>query len=259
MRHLRLMRRLYLRRTGRRLGQRTQLRAQLGFQVRHERKSLPDVEAFAPRSSVPEDFGALNGSPVSNKESILAEVDLAIARLSNAGATSGRPPDVEVLFTEHKAYRGNLLGWIAHHLLFRFGHGLIRYTLPDGRQFCMNILGGEGLHLPGGQLVNLSNPQDYLYGTYHYDTGNQQGGLYNGAMVGVRIEKAPSGATEALHAYFMALDKRSRVGDRVAGPGSRGAIAQFQLLGGRTLSWMQENFPRLRSARFQSVSRAAAH
>jgi len=206
------------------------------------------VDAGAAAGLLPEDFGALGGTPIRNKDTVLQEIDLAVARITDPEAARGRPPDVEVLFTEHKAYRGDMLGLLAHHMLFRWGHGLIRYTLPDGRQYCMNILGGEGLHLPGGQLVNLSDPKEYLYGTNHFTTGNQQGGLYNGAMVGVRIEQAPTGATEALHAYFMALDKRSRVGDRVAGPGSRGAIAQFQIIGGRTWSWIQENFPRVRYA-----------
>ena len=196
--------------------------------------------------AVPEDFGRLGGTPIRNKDSILGEIDLAVARLTDPTAAVGRPPDVEVLFTEHKAYHGSWMSWLGHVTLFRFGHGLVRYTLPDGRQYTMNILGGEGLHLPGGQLVNLMDPAEYIFGTRDFRTWNQQGGVYNGSMVGVRIEKAPAGATEALHAYFQALDKRSRVGDRVAGPGSRGAIAQFQIAGGRTMAWIREHFPRVK-------------
>ena len=67
----------------------------------------------------------------------------------------------------------------------------------------MNILGGPALDR-GARMVNFGRPEEYLYGTDAFDGWCQQGGAYNRDIVGVRIERAPVGVADALHAYFQA-------------------------------------------------------
>jgi len=114
-------------------------------------------------------LGALRGPCIANKATILGDVDAA---LNPAGP---RPPDVEVLLTEHLAYTGNPLSRFLHHNLIALGHLSIRYTTSDGKQHVMNILGGETLD-SGGRMVNFGAPEEYLYGTSAFDGWCQQGG-----------------------------------------------------------------------------------
>eukprot|EP00962_Isochrysis_galbana_P037654 scaffold13225_cov112-Isochrysis_galbana.AAC.1 len=72
----------------------------------------------------------------------------------------------------------------------------------------------------------------------------RQGGAYNRPIVGVRIERVADGAMDAMHAYFLALDAKSKVGNGLPGlatPGSdsRGA-ARFQLVEMRLSSIMRQ-------------------
>ena len=85
--------------------------------------------------------------------------------------------------------------------------------------------------LAGSRMVNFVPPSEYLYGTAGFDTFSQQGGAYNRNVVGVRIERVAPGATDAMHAYFLALDARSLVGGSSGStdPSRRGA-ARFQLV-----------------------------
>jgi hypothetical protein len=49
----------------------------------------------------------------------------------------------------------------------------VRYTLPNGEQKLMNIVGQ-----PHKEMVNFLDPSEYLYGTC-FDNGAEQGGVYN--------------------------------------------------------------------------------
>ena len=80
-------------------------------------------------ASVPEDFGKSNGTPISNKMSILSEIDCSLGQTG--------PPDLEYLFVEH-VYTPEKL-----HSHFPLGHACVRYTYK-GKQVVMNIVGLEG-------------------------------------------------------------------------------------------------------------------
>ena len=49
------------------------------------------------------------------------------------------------------------------------------------------------------------------YGTKGWDTYAQQGGAYQRDFVGVRVERCSEGTIDAMHAYFEALQLRSRI------------------------------------------------
>jgi hypothetical protein len=132
----------------------------------------------------PTQLGALGGPCISNKHTILHDVDRALS------PSSPRPPDVEVLHTAHLAYTGSRLSRFLHHRLIPLGHVLVRYTTSDGQQYVMNILGGDALER-GGRMVNFGSPAEYLFGTEAFNGWCQQGGAYNRDIVGVRIERAP--------------------------------------------------------------------
>jgi hypothetical protein len=121
----------------------------------------------------PRDFGAPDGSEISNKDSILQEIDEALG--------VSKPPDIEYIFVE--PYSDFSLAGIG---IGRnpYGHAALRYTLPSGEQILMNIVG-----VPGRQMVNFLDPVEYLYGTGFFEEGAEQRGVYNRTMVSVRIEQ----------------------------------------------------------------------
>lgn len=167
-------------------------------------------KADSSQEQFPQNFGAEGGTPIINKDSILGEVDAALG--------THRPPDLEVLLTDHVCNVGNPVSRWLHLSLLRFGHIAVRYTTKDGTSRVMNILGGEALGLPGARMVNFVNPAEYMYGVHGFETFSQQGGVYNRPFIGVRIERVSEGAIEALHAYYMALDKRSEIEVEPEGP-----------------------------------------
>ena len=71
------------------------------------------------------DFGAPDGTPVVNRDSILSDVDRAVSPGLGKG---GRPPDLEVLLADHLTYTGHPLMQSLHLSILRFGHVAVRYT-----------------------------------------------------------------------------------------------------------------------------------
>lgn len=86
--------------------------------LRHFRNTKNDDPDTA--KAVPSNFGAPDGPGISNKESILQDVDKAVSE--------GRPPDLEVLLADHLCYTGNSFMKAAHLTLLRYGHIAVRYT-----------------------------------------------------------------------------------------------------------------------------------
>jgi hypothetical protein len=78
-------------------------------------KSGPEVVNTAPPN-----FGAPGGPGISNKDSILRDVDAALSE--------GRPPDLEVLLADHLCYTGNAFCKATHVTFLRYGHVAVRYT-----------------------------------------------------------------------------------------------------------------------------------
>ena len=209
-------------------------------------------------TGVPCSFGARDGTSITNKHTVLDQVDAALGL--------DRPADIELLLADHLSCVDSTLQRALHGTILRYGHVAVKYTTSDGTQRVMNILGtldAPGAHththamhtqcthththvrarahahahahahatLAGSRMVNFVPPSEYLYGTAGFDTFSQQGGAYNRNVVGVRIERVAPGATDAMHAYFLALDARSLVGGSSGStdPSRRGA-ARFQLV-----------------------------
>ena len=147
---------------------------------------------------VPPGFGGKNSPEISNKATILSEIDRTLGR--------NLPPTLECIWVQPlsmiKVSGDSGSGTNP------YGHVAIRYTLPSGEQKVMNIVGAEGR-----ELVNFLKPEDYLYGTCVFDSGSEQGGAYNRGMVSVRIEELPADATLTLDRYYTGLKARAREGD----------------------------------------------
>lgn len=197
------------------------------------------------------DFGARDGTPISNKDTILSEVDAALG--------AKKPPDLEVLLTDHLTCIDSPVSIAMHSVFLRYGHVAARYTTSDGVSRVMNILGS--LDSEGATMVNFVKPEDYLYGTHGWDTYAQQGGAYNRDVIGLRVERVAAGATDALHAYYEALHARSLVssgaGAASSAPGQ--GAARFQLVEARLSSVANQLPPlpaRLLNFALQQVRRA---
>ena len=145
-----------------------------------------------------------HGKTISNKKEIFADIDRALG--------VSKPPDIEVILTDHMTNLNNSLGKFLHLNIMRFGHIAIRYTTSDGKQHVMNIMGD--FTDPDSTLINFFEPSEYFYGTDPKVA--QQGGVYSRPFVGVRIENAAPGATDALHAYYKAVSKASEIGSDAA-------------------------------------------
>lgn len=156
------------------------------------------------------DFGAKNGTELANKDSVLGDVDAALGRKS--------PPALEYIFVKPlatlKLNKGSGTGTNP------YGHAVVRYTMPDGTQKTMNIVGKKGR-----SMVNFLNPEDYFYGTGVFESGSEQGGVYNRSMVSVRVEELPAEQLLALDRYYTELAGRAKSGK-----------AAFKLLIGRVLN-----------------------
>lgn len=156
------------------------------------------------------DFGAKDGTELANKDSVLGDVDAALGRKG--------PPALEYIFVKPlatlKLNKGSGTGTNP------YGHAVVRYTLPDGTRKAMNIVGKKGR-----QMVNFLSPEDYFYGTGVFETGSEQGGVYNRSMVSVRVERLPAEQLLALDRYYTELAGRAKSGR-----------AAFKLLVGRVLN-----------------------
>ena len=116
---------------------------------------------IAQRRALSSTFGARDGAAIENKSTILAEVDVAL--------NQKRPPDLELLLTDHLTCIDSDLTIAMHTAILRYGHVAVRYRTSDGVQRVMNILGS--LDAEGSQMVNFVPPEEYLYGTAVRDRG----------------------------------------------------------------------------------------
>ena len=114
-------------------------------------------------SCAPDDFslfGAPDGEEISNKSTILSEIDRYLGYHD--------PPDVEYVYVEpYLNYASKSLYLTAN----PYGHAVVRYTLPDTKeQLVMNIVG-----LAEHELVNFLHPEEFFFST-NFDTkiGNEQ-------------------------------------------------------------------------------------
>lgn len=148
---------------------------------------------------IPKDFGAVNGTPITNKNGILEDVDKALQ--------VEKPPAVEyilVMPVTHVNFPYTGRGSGAN----PFGHSAVRYTLPDGTQKVFNISGVNKNH-----MVEFHDPKEYFFGT---QKTSQQQGVYNREMVSIRFEDVPPEKILEMDSYFQELKVRHEVQKCVA-------------------------------------------
>ena len=159
----------------------------------------------------PPGFGAPDGIEIANKDTLLKEIDHALGM--------SQPPALEMIWVRPFPMVKILNKGLGTN---PFGHTLVRYTMPDGTQKIMNIVG-----VKGHQMVNFVKPEDYLYSTHGFilasDKGKpdyqnraeEQGGVYNRGMVSLRIEKLPPETITHLDSYYQNLKTLADAGKDV--------------------------------------------
>jgi len=152
-------------------------------------------------NKVPEDFGALNGTEVSNKNTLFQELDTFF----------GKSPNVEYIFVRPLSSVNLFSTGIGLHYN-SYGHSAVRYKL-QGKWYVMNIIGKEEKN--GINMVTFCSPEEYFFSTkYNDDVGcSQQRGLYNRSMVGIRLYDVPEDKIEKMHQVFLQTQERNKNGD----------------------------------------------
>jgi hypothetical protein len=158
----------------------------LGFWAAPAMADGQPAAAAAPKGPIP---------TVQNKDTILHDVDKQFG-----GAAS-----VEYIFVTPGLIRAMGKNIDSETSTNPFGHAVIRYTLPNGTQKLMNIVGK-----PGAEMVNFLDPSDYLYATNV--KGSEQGGAMNRTMHSVRIEHVAPEKVVALDKFYTELAERHQAG-----------------------------------------------
>jgi hypothetical protein len=138
---------------------------------------------------VPNDFGDVNGSAISNKDTILDEINESLGKQN---------PSVEYILVKPFAMVKLPFGYGFSYNAY--GHSAVRYTDPSGRDVVMNIEGKKD----GVFMVQFYDANEYLYGTDSNKNGSQKG-VYNRDMMGIRVEDISKENVIAMHNYFLEL------------------------------------------------------
>ena len=85
------------------------------------------------------------GKTISNKDEVFDDIDKALG--------VSKPPDIEVILTDHMANLNSTVSKFLHLNVMRFGHIAIRYRTSDGKQHVMNIMGD--FTDPDSTLINF--------------------------------------------------------------------------------------------------------
>lgn len=141
-------------------------------------------------------FGKLNGTPISNKDTILSEINEKLATDKN--------PDVEYLLSRPYSVIPLLFGYGINYNFF--GHSSVRYNL-NGLDIVANIEGKRN----GQVMVVFYDAKEYLYGTNELTNGAQRG-VYNRNIAGIRIENVSHNKILTMHNYFLDLQEQEKNG-----------------------------------------------
>lgn len=140
----------------------------------------------------PDNFGEINGTCISNKDTVLTQIDNILGM--------SKPPDIEYIITLPFGLLdlpGNL-GAINYN---SFGHSALRYIRQDGKDVIVNIEGKEN----GERFIKIYDTKEYLYGTDPRKCGAQRG-VYNRNIIGLRVENVPKEYMEQLDKYIKELE-----------------------------------------------------
>ena len=140
--------------------------------------------------------------PLFNKDTILNEI--------NAKIGTNKGPSIEYLYVvPHVQFSLSLLMRGMYSSSNPYGHAAIRYTLNDGSDYVMNIVGK-----PGKKMVNIMPTYDYIFGDPNIilNNGSEQGGIYQRTIIGFRLENYPLNLIQNMHNYFIELQKLEKDG-----------------------------------------------
>jgi hypothetical protein len=182
-------------------------------------------------------FGQVGGTTITNKETILNEIDTSINR---------KPPSIEyIVCLPFAYYKLPLLGIGTNFNMY--GHSALRYRLmnDDGTydDIVMNIEGKRESNL--NKMVHFYRSQDYLF-----SAESEQGGIYNRSMLSVAYHDVPNEKIKEMHKYFQELDKKSLTGhkkfDIIFGPiwNLLGALFPIMIEKGNCAKWTSEGLKR---------------
>ena len=149
-------------------------------------------------AAVPPDFGLRGGTPISNAAAILPQIDQILR--------TNHPPAVEFIYVE-PTITWRVLGIDISR--GPHGHAALRWTMPEGQQRLMSIVEPE--LVPGGRnmVYLVDDPADYFFGVGDLDRPlkerDDQGGIYNRHMIGLRIEHLPAANIVAIDQFAQKL------------------------------------------------------
>jgi hypothetical protein len=143
-------------------------------------------------NTVAADFGRIGGTPISNKTTVLNELDAALNK---------KKPKIEYLFFKPTPHITLPFGYSISYN--SYGHAAVRYQLPDGRDIVMNI---EGKDPNGKNMVHFYDAEEYLFGLDKQEHSSQLG-LYNRDIATVRVYDVPDENILAMHNYYVSLQQ----------------------------------------------------
>lgn len=145
---------------------------------------------------IPKNFGELNGTEISNKNTILDELNNKLGYDKN--------PDVEYFLSRPYTVLPLPFGYGINYN--SYGHSSVRYNL-DGKDIVVNIEGKRD----GKVMVVIYDTKEYLYGT-NPETNGAQRGVYNRNIAGIRIENVSKEKIQQMHNYFLELQENEKSG-----------------------------------------------
>lgn len=161
---------------------------------------------------VPDDFGSVNGTPISNLNTILKEINLSLGTAKNS--------DVEYILVKPFSHL-KIFGYGTNYNMY--GHSAVAYRLPNmypcvfcgkeygecnhTRDIVMNIEGKKD----GKFMIQFYSKTEYLYGTDAKQIALQKG-AYNRDMVGIRIENVDDVDIAKMHNYFLHIRDNEKSG-----------------------------------------------
>jgi hypothetical protein len=159
--------------------------------------------------SIPEDFGRIGGTPISNKDTILDEIDTTIDR---------KRPKVEyIVCLPYTQFKIPFLGWGACYNFY--GHSAVRYQLPQGdgtyKDTIMNVEAKQEPNL--NNMLKFYDTSDYLF-----EMDTPIGGIYTRSILTVGYDDVPDENILKMHEYYESIHEKSLTGhtqfDIVLGP-----------------------------------------
>lgn len=172
-------------------------------------------------------FGELNGTTISNKNTILKEIDEKL----------GRKASLEYLITYPIGYF-NLPFGIGTITYNSYGHSSLRYTDPECNDIIANIEAKE-ISKP---FIQFYDPVEYLYGVNPATCGAQRG-VYNRNVVGVRVYGVKPENLKEMHQHILNLIEMEH------------SKIEFNIVVGPILNFIRDYFPNFNLPEFGNCSK----